>query len=301
MQISLHAFWSSAYSEPFFSRFIEYFGHLFSHPDVVERYDVVEVWSVFGGGQKPCKDTEQRVLRVQFSGEGYYLDPSLFDINLIPCLEDATKGIVPHALAGIYIYTSIYQNDTCKLLDLLQRPRIWNEANHDARRFCTFIVSNGGPKERKAFFARLSKFKRVDSCGRFLKNWSGKVPEPDTLEYLDFLSQFRFMLCFENCRVDHYLTEKLINAYAGGTIPIYWGCPQALEYFNPKAFLILDEKASVEGFERLFERVVALENDKNAYKEMYEQPLFKDGARALPSCMQMEALRDSIRNTLIKS
>jgi len=294
MSIVLKAFWPSAYTEPFHSRFLAYFGALFDHPDIVRRYDTLEIWSLFGSNAIPMPKSEEedRVLRVQFSGEGYFYKPALYDLSLIPALENAALGIVPHPLAGVHIHTN-------SLLELLQRPRVWNEANHDARRFCSFVVSNGGPQERKYFFSRLSDFKTVDSCGRFARNWTGgAIPDPDSREYLQFLSKFRFMLCFENNRVDNYMTEKLINAYVGESIPIYWGCPQAAEYLNTDAFLMLDEKASVEGFERLYNQVVALENDKEAYKLMYEQPLFREGATSLPPCMQIEALRDCIFRTL---
>ena len=290
IEVVLKAFWPSAYTSPFFERNIEYFGSLFNTPEVEYKYDVVEIWSLFGDKSipPPKGEGEERTLRVQFSGEGYYFNPKMYGASLIPALE--ALGVVSHPLAGMHIHGNNF-------MEYLQRPRVWDEALHDTKRFCSFVVSNGGPQERKYFFNRLSAFKTVDSCGRFCNNWGRAIPDPDSAEYLQFLSNFRFMLAFENKRVDNYMTEKIINAYVGGSIPIYWGCPQATELLNPEAFLMLDEEASVEGFERLFEKVVALENDKEAYKRMFEQPLFKESAAMHPS-MTIEYLQQSVIRAL---
>ena len=49
------------------------------------------------------------------------------------------------------------------------------------------------------------------------------------------------MICFENLKVDYYFTEKLINAYLGGCIPIYWGCPNIEEFgYDPRGILNFD-------------------------------------------------------------
>ena len=59
------------------------------------------------------------------------------------------------------------------------------------------------------------------------------------LEYkLDGLSSYRFSLAIENCAVNHYFTEKLIDCFATYTIPIYWGCPEIQKFFNPDGMII---------------------------------------------------------------
>lgn len=268
-KIVLKNFWSSLYSSPIYDLFEAYFATLFNHPDVSKRFDVIEVWSVFSCAPAVSEVYAQnsRVLRVQYSGEGFYDNVAKYDINLIPALSSV--NVVPCILAGVHLNIHNFWAQ-------LQRPK-WNESDHNARRFCSFVVSNGGPMERKAFFQRLSKFKKVDSCGRFANNWGVPIPDADSPEYFTFLSGFRFMICFENTRVDYYMTEKVINAYLGGCVPIYWGCPQAADILNPEAILMLDENASDAGFQKLFERVVAMEKDSDLYRRMYEQPLFKDG------------------------
>ena len=38
------------------------------------------------------------------------------------------------------------------------------------------------------------------------------------------------MLAFENNEIEDYVTEKLINAYQAGTVPVYMGSPNSKNY-----------------------------------------------------------------------
>ena len=46
------------------------------------------------------------------------------------------------------------------------------------------------------------------------------------------LSEYKFSIVVENCSVENYFTEKLIDCFATGTIPIYWGCKNIGDFFN---------------------------------------------------------------------
>jgi hypothetical protein len=46
------------------------------------------------------------------------------------------------------------------------------------------------------------------------------------------LQDFRYSICIENCRENFYFTEKLIDCFLTGTVPIYWGCPAIGLFFN---------------------------------------------------------------------
>ena len=49
-------------------------------------------------------------------------------------------------------------------------------------KFCCMVVSNGKAKERIEFFNRLSKYKKVDSGGRFMNNIG--VPVEDKIKFI---------------------------------------------------------------------------------------------------------------------
>lgn len=48
----------------------------------------------------------------------------------------------------------------------------------------------------------------------------------------DGLAQHRFSVVVENCSVDGYFTEKLLDCFALGTVPIYWGCKNIEDFFD---------------------------------------------------------------------
>ena len=46
----------------------------------------------------------------------------------------------------------------------------------------------------------------------------------------------------ENERLPFYFTEKIIDCFLSGTIPIYYGCTNIENYFNPKGIINFNDK-----------------------------------------------------------
>jgi hypothetical protein len=46
----------------------------------------------------------------------------------------------------------------------------------------------------------------------------------------DVLARYKFCLCFENMRMNGYITEKIFDCLYAGTIPLYLGAPDISEY-----------------------------------------------------------------------
>jgi len=46
------------------------------------------------------------------------------------------------------------------------------------------------------------------------------------------LAEYRFSIVVENSQGAKYFTEKIIDCFRTGTIPIYWGCPNIDKYFD---------------------------------------------------------------------
>ena len=96
---------------------------------------------------------------------------------------------------------------------------------------------------------------------------------------VDFHKRYKFNLCFENSFDETsdtiYITEKLINAYVYGTVPIYWGSDKVTKWFNEKAFVNCHGKSSSE----IVELIKRIDSDNDLYFEMLSQPLFKEEYR----------------------
>lgn len=54
------------------------------------------------------------------------------------------------------------------------------------------------------------------------------------------LAPYRFSIVVENDRAENYFTEKLIDCFAVGTIPIYWGCPNIGDFFDMEGIIAFD-------------------------------------------------------------
>jgi len=55
------------------------------------------------------------------------------------------------------------------------------------------------------------------------------------------LKDYRFSLIIENCQKDYYFSEKLIDCFITGTIPIYWGCPSIGKFFDTNGMIIFND------------------------------------------------------------
>lgn len=154
-----------------------------------------------------------------------------------------------------------------------QQKHLFTQTDLDSKTgFCNFVYSNGSWANplRKQFFEMLSQYKHVDSGGRYLNNIGGPIGS-SMEDKLAFQSRYKFSIAFENGQSDGYTTEKILDAFAAKTIPIYWGNPHVAKDFNEKAFINCNNYASLE---EVVERVKEIDNDDELYRAMLAEPIF---------------------------
>ncbi len=130
--------------------------------------------------------------------------------------------------------------------------------------FCSFMVSNHRNSKRNAAFYSLCQYKKVNSGGGYLNNIGYKVANK-----LEFESKHKFSLCFENGAHSGYTTEKIVQAFAARTVPIYWGDPNIDKVFNKEAFI---DAYSFENTEKLVEFIEKVDSDDELYLKMLKTP-----------------------------
>lgn len=62
--------------------------------------------------------------------------------------------------------------------------------------------------------------------------WRGAAPSKS-----ETFSQYRFALCFENSKLKGWITEKMFDCFFAGTIPVYWGAPEILDWVPAECFV----------------------------------------------------------------
>jgi hypothetical protein len=129
-------------------------------------------------------------------------------------------------------------------------------------KFCAMIAGN--PESlRINMFNSISQYKTIEGYGNMFGNSLRKSK-------FAVLPEYKFCLCPENSVYDGYVTEKLVDAYAGLTVPIYSGDMDA--DFNAHAFLNYQRLRNMNEFVKL---IADVDSNQDLYKTMYEQPLLK--------------------------
>ena len=139
--------------------------------------------------------------------------------------------------------------------------------------FANFIASHDSENNiRGDFFKRLSEYKRVESPGTFLYNMndSMKVDWKDSSK-TDFQRKCKFSLCFESTKHAGFVTEKITDAFYSDTVPVYFGSEEVFKIFNRDAFVFCPSR---DAFEETVDKIIALDQDDEAYLQMLNQPIF---------------------------
>ena len=82
---------------------------------------------------------------------------------------------------------------------------------------------------------------RYDIIGRYGKEIDTfGITEPWFENKVDILKHYRYAIEAQNCKKDFYFTERLIDCFLTGTVPIFWGCPSIGKFFNMDGIITFD-------------------------------------------------------------
>jgi hypothetical protein len=159
---------------------------------------------------------------------------------------------------------TLYPTDVQAMLTKHQHPEIRQKTG-----FCSFVYSNSNASPaRQEFYDALTRYQPIHSGGRFLNNTGGPVADK-----LAFQQQHKFAIAFENTSHAGYTTEKLVQAFAAQTIPIYWGDPRVTDDFNPEAFINCHDYAD---WNAVVERVRQINEDEELWQQIVSQPALRN-------------------------
>lgn len=224
----------------------------------VRRADVT-VASVFGR-----EHWRSRGRVVLFSGEPYFRDQ--FADFTIDC---RFLGRTNHLRLPLWAYSAIGWS-----------PQVSQTETSEKTRFCNFIYSNPRGAMRNAFYEQLNAKRSVDSLGSVMNNRVeprlGKRNNRDWhSSKFAVLRDYRFTVAFENTELPGYTTEKMVDAWIAGSVPIYWGNPAFAIDFPPNSCLSLYEAGSLN---KLVEQVLEAENEPERYAQLQAANPFRTGA-----------------------
>ena len=215
--------------------------------------------SIFGGVKNAPNYKCKKIL---FLGENW--NPKQFNSDYSISFEPHSKTNFRLPLWQVYL-----------LLRPELKDRLFNRKKCESfERFCSFTVSNPSNQFRNAAFDTLSSYKRVNSYGKVRMNDFSLKKASQGKYWRDAKDQFfldhshKFALTYENNGYPYYCTEKLMDAFLAGSMPLYWGDPKVKEDWNEKAFL------STIDYPEWLNEVKKLDQDEEYFNEKYNKPVF---------------------------
>lgn len=231
-----------------------------------DRYTVVETETpdfVFFDCHNQNNCVDYQCVRIILIGENQRPNFNLFDYAI---------GFDKIQFEDRYLYLPIYvwgnfKKDVEAALEKHTRGR---EYFLTKERFCNMVVSNvqDASDKRIEFFEKLCNYKMVDSGGRSYNNLVDRKPVEDKRK---FQENYKFSLAFENSTYKGYTTEKIVQAWAAGTIPIYWGDPSITEQFNEKAFINCHAYLN---WDEVIKKIIEVDNNEELYLKMQQESIY---------------------------
>jgi len=151
--------------------------------------------------------------------------------------------------------------------------KIRNEViNKPRKKFCVAAISQTAPYLtdyfRLNFIEELNKYKEVDMAGRYKNNVGGPIKDK-----IEFFKDYKFSIAMENTNGDGYASEKIIDSFVSGTIPIYYGSYMIEEYINPKSFILIK---GPEDMKEKIEYIKEIDNNDTLYESILKEKVLID-------------------------
>ena len=134
-------------------------------------------------------------------------------------------------------------------------------------KFCAAVISNPSGLRLK-FIKKLNKRKKIDMGGRYRNNVRHYIKDK-----IKFLSEYKFSIAMENSEGDGYASEKIIDSFLAGTIPIYFGDYMVDEYINPKSYILIRNKGDIND---KINYIMKIDKDDNLYRSILKEKVFID-------------------------
>lgn len=220
-------FWKDENNDRYFSKFIQHnFNYKVIEVKPNQNPDIL-ISSCRGGDFNSIKNINAHI-KIFYYGENLNRFPpynnqekliQVFDLIIGFNNTDLSMKKLYFPLWLIYYkYYSFESNDN--LLKYIETKYLQNK-NKNKTYLSTLVCRHDRQGQRTKICNVIQKYGNIYYGGDFRNN-VGKIG--NTIEdKVNFISQSYFNICPENSKFQGYVTEKIFQAFEGGTIPIYWG------------------------------------------------------------------------------
>jgi len=222
--ISYINYWRDPHNDNYFTKFIEENIGPVKKVNPTETPDIL-IASVFGNINNV--QNIKAKCKLFYYGENLnrycpYNDDKLltetFDLIVGFKNTDLSKKQIRFPLWLMY-YPYYKYNENDNILTYIQ-----NKYNENIKKqkdiFASIIARHDRGGQRKLICNELSKYGDIKAPGSYRNNVQsiGKTPN----DKINYISRGTYNICPENTAYEGYFTEKIFEAFEGGTIPLYW-------------------------------------------------------------------------------
>jgi len=199
-----------------------------------------------------------------------------------------SKKIVNFPLFLLYIYSNNYTQR------LLNPPVIHSVPS---KNICAIITNDKSGLDRNYILDKIQEKIPIDYAGKYRNNVPRVAGDYNSPEMFQFISQYKFVITFENQKQETYITEKIINGFLSNVIPIYYGSDKIHEYFNKDRFILVSNKTDEAINEAIF-RIQELTENEEKYLEMVNKPIFITNSNDGRLVRNLFTIADDMKNIL---
>lgn len=127
------------------------------------------------------------------------------------------------------------------------QPMLPDLPSFEEKKLCSFMFSNKRSKHPKELYSEREKVVQFfedkpqndfEFYGKLWEQKGYKNYRGAPVDKIATLKNYRFSICYENIfDVKGYITEKIFDCFAAGTIPIYWGASNVQDYIPENCFI----------------------------------------------------------------
>jgi len=200
--------------------------------------------------------------QLEFNGITVFTDHYLTNRNLIENVKSTHKvaWICEPRNIHQFAYKGIEQN-----IDLFDLVVTWNQELIDKYDNCKLMPvmetrvaeKDWGIKEKSKLVSLIASSKTTTPGHKFRFEITNKFASPYKIDLwgsafnkfeskTEPLEDYYFSITVHNNKEDNLFTDALLDCFALGTIPVFWGCPNIGEFFDEKGIITFDNLEELE-------------------------------------------------------
>ena len=234
----------------------------------------LNVFSVFGNKRYVSKFASKKDIFIsgenldsKFGLHSEYADYCLEYVGLsMGFAQRSESNYLRFPLWLMYIFDPVADKDI-----IARRVDHINHIRNTGKYECSIIARHDRWNMRTPIYEALKDKMNVLSAGAWNNN-TNILWDKFNDNKIEFLNNCKFSICPENYDTPYYVTEKLFEAFLGGSIPIYAGAGSKPEpgIINMNAVLLW-EMGNKENNEAIVKKVCELNRDKKLYEGFISQ------------------------------